>query len=71
MKTRQIMRFCEFGKEYSVVKIYDHTVNNPYRIYHHFCDVGKDGRLHEHRKQVEKYADLRSCLYWLAQNVDC
>jgi len=68
MKTRQVMHFCEYGKEYSVIKIIDSKENNPYRIYHHYSDIGPNGRLHDHKKQMEKYADLYSCFCWFIQN---
>jgi len=68
MKTKQVMHFCEFGKEYSVIKILDSKENNPYRIYHHYRDIGADGQIHEHRKQMDKYADLYSCFFWFMQN---
>lgn len=66
MKTRQVLHFVDLGKEYSVIKHYGKT--NPYRIYRHYSDIGPDGVMHDHRKQVETYANLESCFYWFLQN---
>jgi len=68
MKTKQVMHFCHYGKEYSVIKCMDCYEVNPYRIYHHFNDIGEDGVIHAHRKLMIKYADLYSCFYWFIQN---
>ena len=68
MKTRQVMHFCEYGKEYSVVRRMGCEDMNPYRIYRHYRDFGPDGYPHDHKKQVAAYADLRSCFCWFLQN---
>ena len=67
-KTRQVLSFCENGKEYKVIKHYGKT--NPYRIYHIFRDYNKHGFLTEHKKLVVAYADLLSCFYWFTQNTE-
>lgn len=65
-KTRQIMKFCEYGREYSVIKVYGEV--NPYKIYHHYRDLDANGYPHEHRKLMEEYGNLGSCFYWFLQN---
>lgn len=68
MKTVQVMHFVHYGKEYSVIKRLNCQDPNPYRVYHHYRDIGPDGWPREHRKQVGKYADLRSCFCWFLKN---
>ena len=65
-KTRTILHFVDYGKEYKVIKYYGTT--NPYRIYHLYADIGVDGFRHEHQKLMEAYVDLRSCFYWFLQH---
>lgn len=60
-KTRQVLDLQDNGLHYSV--IYCEGQTNPYRLYKRWY-AGPGG---EHRKLIEKYADLRSCLYLLAQ----
>lgn len=66
MKTKQVLHFIDFGKEYSVIKHYGKV--NPYRIYHHYQDIGKDGFPHKHKKMMDQYASLEGCFYWFIQN---
>ena len=68
MKTRQVMHFCHYGKEYSVIMRLSCTDPNPYRIYHHYTDIGLDGRPRHHKKQMAAYTNLASCFYWFIQN---
>lgn len=68
MKTKQVMHFCNYGKEYCVIKRLSCTELNQYRIYHIYSDIGPDGRIHSHKKQVAAYADMGSCFYWFIQN---
>ena len=42
---------------------------NPYRIYVKAYILGDDGFNHHTKKQVAKYADLKSCLHHIAQCV--
>lgn len=65
-KTRQVLHFVDFGKEYMVVKHYGKI--NPYRIYHLYTDIGENGFPVHHRKCMEQYANLESCFYWFLEN---
>lgn len=65
MKTRQVLKLIEHGKHYTVA--YLDGEENPYRVYEHTAGYELDGRYHERKKTVAKYADLTNCLYWLAQ----
>ena len=70
-KTRQIMKFCEYGKEYSVVKVYgkeNSWKEDPYRIYHHYRDLDETGYPHEHKKLMAECASLGACFYWFLRN---
>lgn len=58
-KTRQVLDLQDDGQHYSV--IYCEGQTNPYRLYRRWYDRG------EHRKLVQKYADLQSCLYLLLE----
>lgn len=40
---------------------------NPYRICVKWYEMDADGFTHERRKQVAKYADMKSCVYHIAQ----
>ena len=64
-KTRQVMHFCDYGKEYRVIKHYGKE--NPYRIYQDIS-VFENGIHKGKRVLKEKYADLQSCFYWFLQN---
>lgn len=65
MKTRQIMKITENGKRFSVV-FHEGDVN-PCWIYRHTWGVAKSGYgCTEHKRLEEKYADIKSCLYFLA-----
>ena len=65
-KTKTVLHFCDFGKEYKVIKYYGEL--NPYRIYHLYRDIGKNGFPVDHKKLMEKYANLASCFYWFLNN---
>ena len=63
-KTRQVLKVDACGRMFSVV--YHSGKVNPYRIYRHTYVPSEWGYLK--RKSCEvKYADMRSCMYWLAQ----
>ena len=65
-KTRQVLHFVDFGKEYKVIKYYGEV--NPYRIYHLYTDIGKNGFPVHHKKLMESYCSLEGCFYWFLQN---
>lgn len=50
-----------------VVVEYHEGKMNPYRIYVKAWVMGDDGIAHQQKKQVAKYAELKSCLYHIAQ----
>lgn len=59
MSTRKVIEVRDNAYQFFV--IYAEGQTNPYRIYRRWYDRG------EHRKLCMKYADLKSCLWWLAQ----
>jgi len=61
---RQILKVNENGRWFSIVKTDDEV--NPYRVYRHSWEMGRYGYPTEHKKLVEKYADMRSCMILLA-----
>ena len=66
MKTKQVLRFVDNGKEYRVIRHYGDI--NPYWIYHVYNDYNKAGIVTEHKKLVYKYANLASCFAWFLNN---
>lgn len=67
MKTKQIMSFCYYGKEYKVIRNYKEK-NNQFCIYQIYNDYNKHGMITEHRKLMVKYENLASCFYWFIDN---
>ena len=65
-KTRQIMKFCEYGKEYSVVRVFGEEY--PYRIYHYYRTLDATNRVHEHKELVAKADNLYECFRWFIKN---
>ena len=62
MATRQVLKLCENGNNYTVVR--HETDNlNPYRVYQTYRAPNKYGIMSQHKKLIAKYADMRSCLY--------
>lgn len=61
-KTKCVLHFVYFGKEYRVIRYYGET--NSYRIYHYFNDYNKRGVITEHKKLMAKYDNLASCFCW-------
>lgn len=61
---RQILKVQDAGFWYSVVKTDDPY--NPYSIYRHSIRFDKYNYPRESKRLVEKYADMGSCLYYLA-----
>ena len=66
-KTRQVMKLCDNGNKYIVV-YHESDHNNPYWLYKLTHEPNKYGYMTEHKKLIVKYADMVSCLYYLAQN---
>ena len=61
MKSTKIANVSYKGHDFVVIKDLT-TATNPYRLYDKWR--GMDGR--KHSKKIEAYADLRSCMYWIA-----
>ena len=67
-KTRQILKFCDYGKEYKVVKVIG-DYDNPYRIYHIYRDYNQYHYITEHKKLVGQFSCLGECFKWFYLNV--
>lgn len=66
-KTRQVLKLEDGGRKFSVV--YHDGDQNPYWIYRHTWELRECGYGYGERKRiVDKYANLESCLYFLADN---
>lgn len=64
-KSWQVLTMCEGGKKFSVI-FHNDGRTNPYYLYRHTWGVRKDGYGYGERKRIEvKYADFRSCLYYI------
>ena len=64
-KTRQVLSLCDCGKKYKV--IFDcQTKTNPYRIYEIEYGYNNEGRWRESKKLVERYQNMASVLFHLA-----
>jgi hypothetical protein len=67
-KTRQVLKLEDGGRKFSVV--YHDGDQNPYWIYRHTWALRECGYGCSERKRIEaKYADMRSCLFFLSGNV--
>ena len=66
-KTRQVLKVADGGCKYSVIAHEDDRTT-PYWVYRHTWEINRDGYYTERKRIAEKYTDLRSCLYYLAQN---
>jgi hypothetical protein len=54
--------------EYQV--IYDDTQKvNPYRVYYKWCEVCGECGVKHRKKQLQRYQDLGSAMYYLADRV--
>lgn len=62
MATRQVLKLCENGNNYTVVHNEGDNLN-PYRVYQTYRAPDKYGIMRQHKKLIAKYADMRSCLY--------
>lgn len=67
-KTRQILKLDVNGRKFTV--IYHDGDNNPYWIYHHTWALRECGYgMSERKRIVDKYADFKSCMYYLTNAV--
>ena len=66
MATRQVLKLCENGNNYTVVRNEADNLN-PYRVYQTYRAPNKYGVMSQHKKLIAKYADMRSCLYCISQ----
>ena len=67
-KTRQVLKMDACGRKFTVV--FHEGDENPYWIYRHTWGLRECGCGCAERKRIEaKYADMRSCLYYLSGNV--
>ena len=68
-KTRQIFSYCDYGKQYKVIKQLN-TFDRPYKIYHCYRDF--DGR-HDyptsHKKLVAQFDSMWEVFGWFRDNV--
>lgn len=64
-RTYQALKINACGKKFSVI-FHTGTNCNPYWIYEHTMEYDKYGFLREHKRLVEKYQNMDSCLYYLA-----
>ncbi len=65
---RRMLAKVVCGGEYQV--IYDDTQEvNPYRVYHTWYELCGEHRLKRRKKQVQRYQDLGSAMYYLAEVV--
>ena len=68
-KTTQVLKMCTNGRKFSVIHHEDDKVN-PFWIYRHTWGLRECGySMAEHKRLEVKYADMRSCLFFLANNV--
>ena len=65
-KTRTVLKVTDPGFHFTVVKT-EGTAHNPYAIYKHYPTFEK-GYPTWHKELQARYADLRSCLFFLAAN---
>ena len=62
-KTRQILKFCELGKEYRVIKEIN-VFDRPYKIYNMYRDWDEYGYPRDHKKLIARFDSLRECFKW-------
>lgn len=67
-KTSQVLKLECGGRKFSVVR-YNGDSNNPFWVYRITRTFKGDGcGVVENRNLEVKFADMRSCLYYLAEN---
>lgn len=68
-KTSQVLKLEANGRKFTVVLHHDGS-DNPFWVYRHTLCVRTCGYGYSERKRVEvKYADMRSRLYYLANEI--
>lgn len=67
-KTRQVLKLEEEGQKFTVV--YHEECVNPFWVYRHTRGLRQCGYGMSEKKRIEvKYADVKSCLYYIAQAI--
>lgn len=64
MKQKQVLNIQTCGKHFSV--IFKEGQTNPFFIYERTMEFNKYVYVTEHKRLCERYADMMSCLLWLA-----
>jgi hypothetical protein len=64
--TRQVLKVADKSGKYSVV-YHEEDNMTPYWVFRHTWERNKDGYYTERKRISEKYTDLRSCFFHLAQ----
>lgn len=65
-KTRQVMKLEANGKKFSVI-YRESDKSNPFWVYRHTWGLRECGYGYAEHKRIEvKYANIESCLYYLA-----
>ena len=64
--TRQVLKVADNSGKYSVVH-HENDQMNPFWVYRHTWERNDLGYYSERKRIAAKYADLKSCLYYLAQ----
>lgn len=67
-KQFQVLKCFYNGVEYRVIHKYGDV--NPYRIYHCYRARNQYGYMSDHKREVARYANMNSCFWWFAQNVN-
>ena len=65
-KTRKV---CKIQDGLILDVIYTEGKTNPYAIYRYTWSVDQYGYPKQHRELLVRYADLRSCMYYIAANL--
>ena len=67
--TMQVLKMSDNGKTYLVIKSLDPNEFNPYRIYRKGFRWDERGCLREQKLLCDKYADMVSCLAYIADHI--
>ena len=68
-KTWQVLKMNDHGQAFSVI-FHEDDKRNPYWLYRHTWGARKNGLGYTEHKRIEcKYADMTSCLYYLARAI--
>ena len=67
--TTQVLKLEVNGKKFSVV-LHHNDSTNPFWVYRHTWGLRSCGYGYSEHKRIEvKYADIKSCLFYLAQAI--